>query len=458
MKTSLRTLMVVGMFSAFSAEGSSDLVMNHVFSRALESADIKSTPGPLPGMTGWVAKGAPVELQGEAGFDLSVRGRLGFWVRIEEPFRTGLAAVEMNSPLLSSPGLFEYGISSRSNFFGFSWQWKNIEGVNAPKTLRVLTPGVPGPFWVHVAVEWDREKGVFNSYLNGTPARIPGTVVPCWTTPPGKELVLYIGNHAVTDVAVADALWDEAALKSEVTPVYWRSFDGLLGAYEPPPISFENSKGELIKGWSLAESGQVKDWVMEGPGRVTFEEGWMRMVSERPDSNDGSFVFWPPLDLPADFVAEFEFRLLGLEGLNILFFCASGKEGRNLFDPSQARRDGVFERYHSGDIDCYHVSYFANTPNEPGRATVNLRRNKGFFLVTNGPAALPPDSKQVHRIELMKHGGHIQLAVDGRRIIDFVDDGNTYGPVLGGGKIGFRQMNWSRAEYRNLRIHSLRKE
>lgn len=35
------------------------------------------------------------------------------------------------------------------------------------------------------------------------------------------------------------------------------------------------------------------------------------------------------------------------------------------------------------------------------------------------------------------------MFIDGRKIIDWQDDGQKYGPVLRDGKMGFRQMQWT---------------
>jgi hypothetical protein len=48
------------------------------------------------------------------------------------------------------------------------------------------------------------------------------------------------------------------------------------------------------------------------------------------------------------------------------------------------------------------------------------------------------------------------LQVDGGVVIDFTDDGRRYGPVLEGGKVGLRQMQWTAGRYRNFRVHKLR--
>jgi len=118
----------------------------------------------------------------------------------------------------------------------------------------------------------------------------------------------------------------------------------------------------------------------------------------------------------------------------------------------------VFSTYHSGDIDCYHISYYANNPFEPGRITSNLRKNSGFYLVANGPAGIRAEPGQIYRIALLKEGGTIRFAVNGREIIHHTDDGQMRGPVHSPGKIGLRQMETLRAQYRNLRIYALNRD
>jgi hypothetical protein len=84
-----------------------------------------------------------------------------------------------------------------------------------------------------------------------------------------------------------------------------------------------------------------------------------------------------------------------------------------------------------------------------------MRRNAGFHLVANGPPGIAPGSQEVQGVRLIKDDAHVQLLVDGRVIIDFTDDGRQYGPVLGAGRIGFRQMQWTTAGYRGLCIREL---
>jgi len=69
---------------------------------------------------------------------------------------------------------------------------------------------------------------------------------------------------------------------------------------------------------------------------------------------------------------------------------------------------------------------------------------------------IPITSKEVHQLKLIKDDIRIIMYVDGRKIIDWVDK-NEHGPVLQGGKIGFRQMQWTHFRYKNFKVWELSK-
>ncbi|MBI1286160.1 MAG: DUF1961 family protein [Flavobacteriales bacterium] len=212
-------------------------------------------------------------------------------------------------------------------------------------------------------------------------------------------------------------------------------------------------KGALVYANSFTQRDSLNDWVMEGAGVVATDSSGMTMYS--PDEA-GHHVFWCPQELPARFVAEWDVRNLHPEaGLCIVFFAAKGRHGEDIFDPQLTKRTGIFRQYTKGDIDNYHISYYANTPTQKDRPHSHLRKNHGFKKVQAGELGIPPDSEEVHHIRLVKDQGHITMSVDGRMIIDWTDDGKTFGEVLGSGKLGFRQMKWTRMVYRNLRVWEL---
>ena len=51
--------------------------------------------------------------------------------------------------------------------------------------------------------------------------------------------------------------------------------------------------------------------------------------------------------------------------------------------------------------------------------------------------------------------GKIDFIINDLPVFSWQDDGKEYGPVLGGGKIGFRQMAPMIGEYSNLKVYSI---
>jgi len=211
------------------------------------------------------------------------------------------------------------------------------------------------------------------------------------------------------------------------------------------------------------DAAAAKDWVMEGGGIAEWADGYLRLRSKhytpaRSSVETDHFVYWLKRDFPADAAAEWDFRFpdwaVSPNGLAILFLCAQGARGEDLFDPKLAARDGVFARYHSGDINCYHVSYFAGK-----RGKANVRKNAGFHLVASADDLVASGGPEKwHRLLLSRFGGRLELTVDGKPCLSWADDGRVCGPLLGGGKIGLRQQNdllWG--DYANLRVYGLKR-
>ena len=207
----------------------------------------------------------------------------------------------------------------------------------------------------------------------------------------------------------------------------------------------------------------VKDFILEGQAEISFEQGHMRMrnILSQNLGQKANYVLWCPVTFPADLMIQWEFRPLSDTGLCMLFFAASGSNGRDLFDPSLAPRTGEYVQYYNGDINTFHVSYFRRKePDERIFHTCNLRKSKGFYLTAQGADPLPgaADAKDFYQIALKKQGNRIEFFINCLPIFSFKDDGQTYGPLLGGGKIGFRQLAPLTAAYRNLKVYSLSKE
>jgi hypothetical protein len=221
-------------------------------------------------------------------------------------------------------------------------------------------------------------------------------------------------------------------------------------------------KDKLIYENSLNSEKDVEGFVLEGSACISFPEGRMRMEN-RIDPSEGqkaNFVYWCPEEFPADISISWDFWPLREPGLCILFFSAKGMEGKDIFDPSLAERNGEYDKYHHGDINALHVSYFRRRYEEE-RAfhTCNLRKSYGFHLVAQGADPIPSveDTRAPYHIELVKYSNEVWFYINELCIFNWIDDGKTFGPLLQGGKIGFRQMAPLVAEYANLKVYTIEK-
>ncbi len=417
----------------------------------------KSIPGPYRGREGIISAGGLQTLDLESEKFIGAKGGLMLWVRLDTTYQNGIDAEVFETKLLEVPELFELKFSCAKDSVNIALQWyEGLKYLVYSSPIWTLIPGIPGPAWYHLAFRWDADEGIFEGYLNGTPMRIPEEKLKAWKVKEAKNMVrLYLDRFAVSSVKLLDEPFGIDELCTEVPNFYWGSVDNLLGAGYHGTLSLENVKGKLLYERELSKASDVAEWIAEGPVKLEFEDGWMKMDSERPKGPKGNIVYWCDRDFPEDFIAEWEFQCISHYGLCIVFFSAKGKNNEDIFHPSLDKREGIFSKYHSGDINCYHISYYANTPNCPGRSTSNMRKNHGCYLVATGPISIPPGSKGIHKITLAKIGPEVQLGIDGERSVKFYDDGKTYGPVLGGGKIGLRQMQWMIAKYRNFRIYEV---
>lgn len=216
---------------------------------------------------------------------------------------------------------------------------------------------------------------------------------------------------------------------------------------------------------SLATAADLQGWIAEGPLGVEHVDGGARLVSTADEAalaaqgrgDHAHVVLWCPEVFGPDVEISWDFRPLAGAGLAMLFFAASGTEGRDLFDPAMAPRTGFYPQYHSGDVRTLHVSYYRRRwPDERRFHTCNLRKSPGFHLVAQGADPLPDleDVEGHYRVRVRKRGLEIAFAIDDLELFRWTDDGTT-GPPLGPGRIGFRQMAPLSAHYRNLEVTPL---
>ena len=182
------------------------------------------------------------------------------------------------------------------------------------------------------------------------------------------------------------------------------------------------------------------DWVLEGNASARVEDGRLYLTNDQ-----GHLVFWSTRQFPADFLLEFDVSPEdSRNGLNIVFFAATALDGGSIFGVGQPKRAGVFKMYHSGSLNSYHASYWANHGPDKPRETVHLRKNRGFHLVAIGRDFITGNSRASHRVRVLKLNGRIEVEVDGKIAVEWKDDGRNFGAALGPGFIGLRQMEHTR--------------
>ncbi len=215
---------------------------------------------------------------------------------------------------------------------------------------------------------------------------------------------------------------------------------------------------DLLYSNPLAGPADVSAWMAEGPLRLGSHNGALELSGSLDDEEFGDhahWTFWCPEEFPDGIRIRWEFLPLAEPGLAMLFFSALGHGGRDLFSADLAPRTGYYPQYHSGDIDALHVSYFRHKyESERAFRTCNLRKSAGFELVAQGADPLPPtgDAVDFYRMEVLKDGPRAAFSINGLPLIEWSDRSDK---VLGGGRVGFRQMAPLKAAYRNFTVEKI---
>ena len=217
--------------------------------------------------------------------------------------------------------------------------------------------------------------------------------------------------------------------------------------------SLTYQKQSLIYQNQFSSPNDLMGWVMEGEAKAVVKDNALEMYSPQQKSHH---VFWCPEELPANFLLEWEMQNLNPNaGLCIVFFAAKGTNGKDVMHPSLKKRSGIFSQYTKSDLNNYHISFYANNPKKPNRPFAHLRKNKGFVTVQYGERGIAANSTFLHKLQLVKKENHITMAIDGREIINWIDEAGKHGPVYEEGKFAFRQMQWSHFRYQNLKIWNI---
>lgn len=220
------------------------------------------------------------------------------------------------------------------------------------------------------------------------------------------------------------------------------------------------AKSRCIYANPLRKQEDIDSFILEGEAVFTFPNGRLRMENKLAVDNGqkANYVLWCPEEFPSDLFARWQFRPVREPGLCMVFLAARGRNGEDLFDPALAPRTGEYVQYHHGDIDAFHISYFRRKePDERAFHTCNLRKSYGFHLTAQGGDPIPDadEAQGPYEIAFLKWKNEIRFYINALELFRFADDGKTYGKLLTGGKIGFRQLAPMAGEYENLEVRSI---
>lgn len=181
------------------------------------------------------------------------------------------------------------------------------------------------------------------------------------------------------------------------------------------------------------ESGNLtRAWHWEGKGRIALENGKLAL---QEDNGDG-LVLWLRQDVSANMQLQFDLSFSNNRGIGVFFIAAKGTNGEDIL-ADQPGRDGKYNLYTKGRINCYGISLHRYFPDGRKNAGSNIRKNSGFHLVNHAETDPVPEAKRTYRIKIEKRGNRLRLWVDGSLVHDWIDDG-AHGEALTDGKIGFR--------------------
>ena len=228
----------------------------------------------------------------------------------------------------------------------------------------------------------------------------------------------------------------------ELHPLYENDFG------QPQKIAREEELIEQVDAqWRRkASPAPEAEWIAEGWGGVEVLNGRL-LVGPSPFDASGRprpvepgrrshMVIWNRRIFPADFLLEIEMNPCGsTNGLTIVFFCAAGRNGEDIFDLSLPLRRAEYQAYHSGALANYTDSYWSRN-NEAESVSNRLRKNPGFKQVAEGPSLTTGPTDVTHRLRILKSGAHIEVEVNGR-VVNKWDDPES---PLGAGRIGLRSM------------------
>jgi hypothetical protein len=415
---------------------------------------------------------------------------VGFILSREMKFRSDPVEI----PFAESP-LFDLRLEETTHSVKLKVVMKHDGGLSPEEEKEIVRGDVEWAFLKEgqpyfLALTWDAPAGKLDLYLNGTlqeQLRIRRRATS-WTIPESPSGPLRLHRTNPTEGARQDIIvqyhfssvephrWSperirDVAEKEDLGMPHfpltgegrWEHTEPLdLSGYKLTPLyeadfscPLEVTKESAFFDGDRRAREPESEWVLEGPGEARTQDG-LCLVESVPRDFGNALVLWNTRLFPRDILIEFTMEPENSsKGLGIVFFATRNLDGGSPFAPGLKKRDGGFPRYHSGELNGYHVSYWSanSRPGNILRRTSNLRKNKGFVLCEVGPDHIGGSAPGPQKIRILSVDGLIQVESNGKMVLSFQDDGNFFGPPHADGWIGLRQMGSAdKVTYHDFRV------
>ena len=264
--------------------------------------------------------------------------------------------------------------------------------------------------------------------------------------------VAFPQDSALVQSPVTDLLIDLS--KYKIRSVYSNDFGKSQKIAFERDLIVQDSAGVVKR---TGKPSSKAEWIVEGYGGVDIRDGKLRASPLRfdakgdqiPSKDRSHLVIWNKHIFPPDLLIEFDMSPNGsTNGLTIVFFCATGTHGEDIFDLALPPRQADYKTYHSGEIANYSDSYWSRNT-EVESVTNRMRKNPGFKLVAEGKSLTTSATDVTHHVRILKVGNHIETEINGKVIFKWNDPEKP----LGAGRIGFRSMDGvSLITYDNFKV------
>lgn len=424
-------------------------------------------------------------------------GSLTFWCMPLEDMGCEACPVHMpdfeknihNFVLLTDDCIEPHDVSEASFAMVYRFDWndqlfakfyKGPTGRHALYPQHAITVGGQVPLeknrWYQIGLTWDREKGIYQIYLNGILISRSTLFQEKLHDPCGSELYLGTPMFAFSSLYFYDSFFsaedfvqrfesecteqDEALQESlrhihegkGLMPFSWMPDDSWTKRVELAMNREEDLEYFYIQG--------CKDAANITPEGLLISTHMERTPSAIPvtfrDYDPDQVYFWMKEWLEGDVAVEYEFMPLKENALSLLMIQASGMHREDFMKDYPLRTTGSMRMVHGENVRNYHWEYF--------REMDDVRHDINSNILVKNPWGYPlayqclPERLEKgkwHKIQLVQENWRLRGTMDGRLVFDVYDSPATNtGPVLNCGHIALRCMWKTRLLVRNIKVYS----